>query len=105
AFVIMYVTPAFERAFLKAGASNCTQRTEDFVSGSRTQTCALASFLLLAAVATATRTRPMTATVAPSAIALRETFLTSFLLVLGPVPVGSDLSSPSAGRNPGREFR
>ena len=38
AFVIEYVTLAFFRALAKYGASNCTQRTDDFVSGRRTQT-------------------------------------------------------------------
>ena len=37
-----------------SGASNCTQRTDDFVSGSRTQTCTLAVFFLVLAVAFAT---------------------------------------------------
>src|SRR4051812_33348879 len=35
-------TPAFANAAFMAGASNCTQRTDDFVSGSRTQTSTLA---------------------------------------------------------------
>jgi hypothetical protein len=32
------VTPAFAKAAFIAGASNCTHRTDDFVSGSSTQT-------------------------------------------------------------------
>ena len=38
ALLIDAVTPAFLKAPSCAGASNCTQRTDDFVSGSRTQT-------------------------------------------------------------------
>ncbi len=47
ALLIDAVTPAFLNALAKAGASNCTQRTEDFVSGSRTQTWTLAFFVAL----------------------------------------------------------
>src|SRR3954470_17067418 len=42
ALLIEYVTPALLSADLNAGASNWTQRTDDFVSGSRTQTWTLA---------------------------------------------------------------
>src|SRR5262249_17265655 len=45
---------AFFKAFAKSGASNCTQRTDDFVSGSRTQTWMFAE-LLAAEIVTATR--------------------------------------------------
>ncbi len=38
AFVICAVTCAAPNALARSGASNCTQRTDDFVSGSRTQT-------------------------------------------------------------------
>ena len=38
AFVIDAVTPAFLNAAWSVGASNCTQRTDELVSGSRTQT-------------------------------------------------------------------
>ena len=38
ALLIDAVTPAFLNAFASSGLSNCTQRTDDFVSGSKTQT-------------------------------------------------------------------
>ena len=38
ALLIDAVTPALANAFLSSGASNCTQRTDDCVSGSKTQT-------------------------------------------------------------------
>ena len=49
ALLIDAVTPAFLKAAFMSGASNCTQRTDDFVSGSRTQTCTLAVFFLVLA--------------------------------------------------------
>ena len=52
ALLIDAVTPAFLKAALAmSGASNCTQRTDDFVSGSRTQTWTLAVFFFVLAVA------------------------------------------------------
>ena len=45
--------PAFLKAAAKSGASNCTQRTDDFVSGSRTQTWTLAVCRAMLAVAPA----------------------------------------------------
>ena len=69
-------TPAFLKAAFIAGASNCTQRTDDFVSGSRTHTSTLAVCFFVAAVAPATaavaiaRHRPATTRV------LRESLLT-----------------------------
>src|SRR2546426_594680 len=54
AFVIEYVTCAFFRALAKSGASNCCHRTDDFVSGNRTQTWILAVFLACAPEVTAT---------------------------------------------------
>src|SRR5579871_4566966 len=42
ALLIEADTPAFLNALAKSGASNCTQRTDDLVSGSRTQTWTLA---------------------------------------------------------------
>ena len=51
-------------AFLKRGASNCTQRTDDFVSGSRTQTSTFADFFFVLAAAVATT--PDAATAATS---------------------------------------
>ena len=60
-----------------SGASNCTQRTDELVSGSRTQTWMLAFLLELPAVATATATASAaTAATSPTAITLRETFFT-----------------------------
>ena len=48
------MTPAFLKAAFIAGASNCTQRTDDLVSGSNTQTWTLAVFFVLFAEALAT---------------------------------------------------
>jgi hypothetical protein len=61
-----------------AGASNCTQRTDDFVSGRRTHTSTFAvrCFVLAVAVATTNTARPATAaTLRPIAVDLRKTFL------------------------------
>jgi hypothetical protein len=63
---------------LNAGASNCTQRTDDFVSGSRTQTStdAVRCFVLAVAVATTNTARPITARpLTAIAVDLRKTFL------------------------------
>ena len=38
ALTIVALTPAFLKAAAKAGLSNCSHRTEDFVSGKRTHT-------------------------------------------------------------------
>src|SRR5919201_594557 len=76
AFVIEYVTPAFFSALAKSGASNCTQRTDDFVSGSRTQTWIFADFVAVAPVATATAT-PATATARTTLAALPVTRITA----------------------------
>src|SRR6476661_6255262 len=54
ALLIEAVTPAFLKAAFIAGASNCTQRTDDFVSGSRTQTWTLAAFFAVCAEADVT---------------------------------------------------
>src|SRR5581483_2284142 len=59
-------TPAFLKAAFIAGASNCTQRTDDLVSGSRTQTCTLALCDFVLAVAVATRTPAETMARTPS---------------------------------------
>src|SRR3954469_14202520 len=64
AFVIEYVTLAFFSALAKAGASNCCQRTEDFVSGSKTQTWMFAEFLAVAPLATTATTTPTRTTIA-----------------------------------------
>src|SRR5689334_6964466 len=94
AFVIMYVTPAFLSAFAMSGASNCTQRTDDFVSGSRTQTCALAAFWLREADAMAVRRSPAITAARPTATTLRETSFTDVLLS-STEPVLSRLTHPS----------
>src|SRR4249920_3622554 len=54
AFVTDALTPAALRALVNAGLSNCSQRTEDLVSGSRTQTSTAAADLLLLAEAAPT---------------------------------------------------
>ena len=54
ALLIEAVTPAFLKAAFIAGASNCTQRTDDFVSGSSTHTWTLAAFFVVFAEALAT---------------------------------------------------
>src|SRR3954447_368773 len=77
ALLIEYVTPAALRALAKSGASNCTQRTDDFVSGSRTQTWMLAEFLAVAPVATTARTTPARITTAAD---LRKSRCTASLL-------------------------
>src|SRR4029077_5832181 len=68
---------AFLKAALNAGASNCTQRTEDFVSGSRTQTWTLA---LCDAPAPATTPTAATETTSKAA-ALRMFLLTCISFV------------------------
>src|SRR3954447_17084220 len=82
ALLIEYVTPAALRALAKSGASNCTQRTDDFVSGSRTQTWMLAFFApefapapVVTSAATAARARSRTSD-------LLEIFFTANLLLL-----------------------
>src|SRR5947209_6473840 len=82
AFVIKYVTPAALSALAKSGASNCTQRTDDFVSGSRTQTWTLAAFLPAfapAPVATSAVTAP---TSRSRTIDLLEILFTASLLTV-----------------------
>src|SRR5262249_18177177 len=64
AFVISAVTPALANAFVSSGLSNCCQRTDDCVSGSRTQTCTLAFFDF--GLATAPAATAIWATAAPS---------------------------------------
>jgi hypothetical protein len=71
ALLIDAVTPAFLNAAWNAGASNCTQRTDDFVSGSRTQTCTLAERCAAA---------PPTATTAAAETSSRPAALKMFLL-------------------------
>src|SRR3954454_21380739 len=76
ALLIDAFTPAFANAFLKSGASNCTQRTDDLVSGSSTQTStdAVRCFVLAVAVATTNTARPATASaLRPRAVDLRKT--------------------------------
>src|SRR5690348_3899650 len=69
-------TPAFLNAAFMAGASNCTQRTDDFVSGSRTQTSTLALLVAIALVATTAATDATAAITPTTANVFRETFLT-----------------------------
>src|SRR5512146_831128 len=72
-------TPAALNAFLKPGASNCCQRTDDFVSGSRTQTSTLAfaRWLFATAVVAPIAASAATAANAPTtANVFRGTFLT-----------------------------
>src|SRR5437899_411951 len=66
AFVIEAVRWAFFRALAQSGASNCTQRTDDFVSGSRTQTLMFAELLAVALVATIATTTPARTTASPT---------------------------------------
>ncbi len=55
ALLIEALMPAFSlKAAAKSGASNCTQRTDDLVSGNSTHTCTLAACFARAAVAPAT---------------------------------------------------
>jgi hypothetical protein len=56
ALLIEAETPAFLKAAFISGASNCTQRTDDFVSGSRTHTWTLAAFFVVRAEADVTAT-------------------------------------------------
>src|SRR4051812_44230892 len=77
ALVIVYVTPAFLNAAISAGLSNFSQRTDDAVSGSRTQMSPPAAFLLVPAVAPATTIAAMpTTTASISTVDLRKTFFT-----------------------------
>src|SRR4051794_9788977 len=56
ALLIDAETPAFAKAAFIAGASNCTQRTDDLVSGRSTQTSTFAPVCFVLAVAVATTT-------------------------------------------------
>src|SRR5579862_1107319 len=77
----MYVTPAALSDFAKSGASNCTQRTDDFVSGSRTQTCAVALCVRIAPPAPATAVAEAKTTTS-SAVHLGTNLLTYPLLLI-----------------------
>src|SRR6059058_4037035 len=72
AFVIEEVTLAFFSALAINGASNCTQRTDDLVSGSRTQTWMFAELLATASVAKIATTAAGRATARPAATDLRK---------------------------------
>src|SRR5579862_12651 len=78
ALVIEAVTPAALNAFAKSGASKSTQRTDDLVSGSRTQTWTFAAFFFVLAVAPATATTAASAATMPTRANdfLLESFLT-----------------------------
>src|SRR5579864_2682268 len=82
AFVIMAVTPAALNALAKSGASNCTQRTDDFVSGNRTQTWALAFFVPTLAPAPDVTSAATAARARSRKIDLLEIFFTADLLLL-----------------------
>src|SRR2546421_12984827 len=69
---------------MSAGLSKCSQRTDEAVSGSRTQMSPPAAFLLTPAVAPATTSVAIPATTAMTrTVDLRKTFLTWFLLTGG----------------------
>src|SRR5579864_6767376 len=82
AFVIEYVTPAALSALAKSGASNCTQRTDDFVSGNRTQTWTLAFFEPTLAPAPDVTSAATAARARSRKIDLLEIFFTADLLLL-----------------------
>src|SRR3954452_21690763 len=85
ALLIDALTPAFANAAFMAGASNCTQRTDDFVSGSSTQTSTLAACFVDLAVAAATTIAETPTTPASSRMVdVRKTFFTWFLLLSRP---------------------
>ena len=82
--MIEAVTPALANAAFSKGASNCTQRTDDLVSGSSTQTWTLAAFFLVLAEALATtNTARLAIASAMSArtVDLRKTFFKIVSLV------------------------
>src|SRR4051794_27809754 len=86
AFTTLAATWAALKAFSRYGLSNCSQRTDVFVSGISPQARMPALFVvacLVPAVATATAVVAAIATTA-SAIDLRETFVTYSLLLRGP---------------------
>src|ERR1700757_1492705 len=78
AFVIDAVTPAALNALAKSGASKSTQRTDDLVSGSRTQTWTFAVFFFVLPAAPARATIPASAAITPTRANdfLLESFLT-----------------------------
>src|SRR5579862_3429920 len=80
ALVIDAVTPAALNALAKSGASKSTQRTDDLVSGSRTQTWTLAAFFFVLAVAPATATTAASAAITPTRA--NDFLLESFLTLL-----------------------
>src|SRR6516165_6286643 len=82
AFVIDAEMPAALNAFAKSGASNCTQRTDDLVSGRSTHTWTLAPVLAVAPVASTANAAHATATTRPAAADLRNFPLTPSLLAL-----------------------
>src|SRR5579864_1468072 len=80
ALLIEYVTPAAFSAFAMSGASNWTHRTDDFVSGSRTQTWML---FVGFAVAADTRTVAIPAHSTRIAAPLRTSFFTLIASLCG----------------------
>src|SRR3954468_14413506 len=94
ALVMLYDTFAALNAEMSAGLSKCSQRTDDAVSGSNTQTSPPAAFLLTPAVAPATTSVATPATTAAiRTVDLRKTFLTWFLLTGGQLARKGDRSS------------
>src|SRR5436309_4417721 len=77
AFTTRAGMPAALNALSRYGLSNCSQRTDDFVSGIRPHAWMLACLDAVPAVATATATASAaTAATSPTAITLRETCFT-----------------------------
>src|SRR5215212_10364261 len=105
AFTTRAATPAALNAFCSAGRSNCSQRTDVFVSGISPQMVTPALLLLELALALATTTAATTPTTPSSRTGdLRKTFVTahSFTLVfvrrMAPCPVSRRFDrAPSRG--------
>src|SRR5690242_5997257 len=76
-------TPAFLKAFCRYGLSNCSQRTEVFVSGIRPQARMPADVL---AVAPVTMTTSPAVAATPATVALRERCFTYFSSLLTFLP-------------------
>src|SRR5215211_5490131 len=107
AFTTRAATPAALNAFCSAGRSNCSQRTDVFVSGISPQMVTPALLLLELALALATTTAATTPTTPSSRTGdLRKTFVTahSFTLVfvrrMAPCPVSRRLTAHRAAAMP-----
>jgi hypothetical protein len=68
---------AFFNALAKYGASNCTQRTDDFVSGSRTQTLMFAELFAVAPVTAIVAPTPTRTRMSPADAHRRENLFTA----------------------------